>query len=228
MTDSVPRPIDNPFAQDARVRLTSHPLLRGAVTRLRHKDVAPPEFRSLVRRLATGLFLEATADLATDPVVVPTPLAPALGVVPAERIGLFPILRAALGMVEPLLELVPDARVRHLGVYRDHDTHRPVFYYDKLPDRVDLDTAFVLDPMLATGGSAGAVLERLANLRSDRDRPLRCVFIGLLGGPEGVRNLLADFPALRIHLAALDSHLNAQAYIVPGLGDAGDRQFATF
>jgi uracil phosphoribosyltransferase len=168
------------------------------------------------------LFLEATPDLKLTTRRVQTPLAECAGQELVETIGLVPILRAGLGMAEAILDLVPTAQVWHLGLYRDHETLKPVTYYSRLPPRPSLDTCFVLDPMLATGGSAVATLDIL------RGWGLRRVkFLGLIGAPEGVRAVHAAHPDVPIYLAALDSHLDEQSYIVPGLGDAGDRQFGT-
>jgi uracil phosphoribosyltransferase len=156
------------------------------------------------------------------PCTVQTPLAECPGHRLVDAIGLVPILRAGLGMAEAILDVVPNAQVWHLGLYRDHETLQPVTYYSKLAPRPNLDVCFVLDPMLATGGSAVATLDILKRwgLR-------RLKFLGLIAAPEGVRALHAAHPDAPIHLAALDSHLNDQSYIVPGLGDAGDRQFGT-
>jgi uracil phosphoribosyltransferase len=176
----------------------------------------------VVADLARLLFIEAGADLKTAERTVQTPLASCTGRRLSERIGLFPILRAGLGMAEAILQLVPEAQVWHLGLYRDHQTLKPVTYYNKLPPTPALDLAVVLDPMLATGGSAAAVIEIL------RHRAIgRIKFIGLIAAPEGVRALRERFPDVPLHLGALDSHLNEMGYIVPGLGDAGDRQFGT-
>ena len=204
------------------VHVSNHPLVRDKVTRLRNRETPAREFRELVGDLARLLFVEATADLRLSPVTVHTPLAACPGHVVAERIGLFPILRAGLGMADAILQLIPAAQVWHLGLYRDHQSLQPVEYYNKLPADLALDLAVVLDPMLATGGSATAVIETLA-----RTRVSRIKFIGLIAAPEGVKRIREEFPAVPLHLAALDSHLNENGYIVPGLGDAGDRQFAT-
>jgi uracil phosphoribosyltransferase len=204
------------------VHVSSHPLVRDKVTRLRDGTTKPKEFRELVADLARLLFVEASADLALRPITVTTPLALSLGHELAERVGLFPILRAGLGMANAILELVPSAHVWHLGLYRDDVSLEPVEYYNKLPDSVDLDVAIVLDPMLATGGSATVVVEILKKRRISRIK-----FIGLIAAPEGVERMRREFPDVPLYLAALDSHLNEIGYIVPGLGDAGDRQFAT-
>jgi uracil phosphoribosyltransferase len=204
------------------VQVSRHPLVLDKVTRLRDGATPPKEFRELVADLARLLFVEATADLVVKPVTVTTPLAPAPGHVLAERVGLFPILRAGLGMANAILDLVPSAHVWHLGLYRDHESLEPVEYYNKLPASVEVDLAIVLDPMLATGGSASVVVEILKKRRVPRMK-----FLGLIAAPEGVERMRREFPDVPLYLAALDSHLNEIGYIVPGLGDAGDRQFAT-
>ncbi|MFL5341004.1 MAG: uracil phosphoribosyltransferase [Gemmataceae bacterium] len=204
------------------VHVSTHPLVRDKVTRLRDRTTGPKEFRELVADLARLLFVEASADLHAAAHTVQSPLAECGGHRLSERLGLFPILRAGLGMADAILQLVPDAHVWHLGLYRDHQTLKPVTYYNKLPPTSELDVAVVLDPMLATGGSAAAVIEILKQRAVGRVK-----FIGLIAAPEGVRNLRERFPDVPLHLGALDSHLNEVGYIVPGLGDAGDRQFAT-
>lgn len=206
----------------AMVHVSNHPLVLDKVTRLRDSHTGPKEFRELVADLARLLFIEASGDLPLKPVTVATPMASCPGHALAERIGLFPILRAGLGMASAILELVPSAQVWHLGLYRDHESLEPIEYYNKLPVELKLDLAVVLDPMLATGGSASAVLEILTK----RDVP-RIKFLALIAAPEGVERMREEFPSVPLYLAALDSHLNEIGYIVPGLGDAGDRQFAT-
>lgn len=208
------------MAQD--VMVSSHPLVRDKVTRLRDAATPPKEFRELVADLARLLFLEASADMRTNETTVRTPLAECPGHRLAERVGLFPILRAGLGMADAILQLVPSAVVWHLGLYRDHESLEPVEYYNKLPDQLPLDLAIVLDPMLATGGSATAVVDILV-----RRQVPRIKFLALIAAPEGVERMRKQYPQVPLHLAALDSHLNEKGYIVPGLGDAGDRQFAT-
>ena len=204
------------------VRISRHPLVQSKLTRLRDKSTGPKEFRELVADLARLLFVDASADLALTPATVETPLAPASGYVVSERVGLFPILRAGLGMAHAIVDLLPEAQVWHLGLYRDHESLEPVEYYNKLPDRLAIDRAVVLDPMLATGGSASVVVEILK-----RRRVPRIQFIALIAAPEGMRRMQQAFPDVPIFLAGLDSHLNEIGYIVPGLGDAGDRQFGT-
>ena len=204
------------------VSVSRHPLVLHKLGLLRSVDTAPPAFRCLVRELAQVLFVEAAHDLKTVPLVVRTPLGDCPAQQISERIGLVPILRAGLGMVEAILDFIPDARVWHLGLYRDHDTLQPITYYNRLPARADTDVNFVVDPMLATGGSAVAAVDILK-----RWGACRIKFLGLLAAPEGVQCLQAAHPQVSIHLGAIDSHLNENSYIVPGLGDAGDRQFGT-
>jgi uracil phosphoribosyltransferase len=204
------------------VAISTHPLVRHHLTRLRDAATPPPEFRRLVRQLAQLLFMEAAQDLREKPVQVRTPLADCPAQRLADTIGLVPILRAGLGMAEAILELVPEAEVWHVGLYRDHKTLQPITYYNKLTGQASIDACFVVDPMLATGGSGVAALNLL------KDWGLRRLkFLALIAAPEGVRALQTAHPDVGIHLGALDSHLNEQSYIVPGLGDAGDRQFGT-
>lgn len=204
------------------VTISTHPLIRHHLARLRDVATAPPEFRLLVRRLAQLLFAEAAHDLRERPVQVRTPLADCSTQRLADTVGLVPILRAGLGMAEAILELVPEAQVWHLGLYRDHKTLQPITYYNKLTGQSSIDVCFVVDPMLATGGSGVAALNLLKEwgLR-------RLKFLALIAAPQGVRAIEQAHPDVAIHLAALDSHLNDKSYIVPGLGDAGDRQFGT-
>jgi uracil phosphoribosyltransferase len=204
------------------VTVSSHPLVRHKLGQLRDRETQPPLFRLLVRDLTRLLFYEATHDLRTEPVTVQTPLAASQEVRLAERLGLVPILRAGLGMVDPILALLPEVTVWHLGLYRDHETLQPVRYYDKLPQRLPIDVALVLDPMLATGGSAAVALASLKRCGVGRLK-----FLGLIAAPEGVEALRREHPDVPVHVGVIDSHLNEKGYIVPGLGDAGDRQFGT-
>jgi uracil phosphoribosyltransferase len=206
----------------SEVHVSTHPLMRHKLAALRDKRTPSPAFRALVREMSQLLFYEAAADLALRDTVIPTPLTDCPSSVLSERLGLLPILRAGLGMAEAILALVPEARVWHLGLYRDHHTHRPVTYYNKLPPTAEIDLAVVVDPMLATGGSAVAALDILKQWGVPRIK-----FIGLIAAPEGVTALRTAHPDVPVYLAALDSHLNERCYIVPGLGDAGDRQFGT-
>jgi uracil phosphoribosyltransferase len=206
----------------APVLIAEHPLIRHKLARLRHRDTPPTAFRDLVYEMSQFLFYEATRDARLRPVAVPTPLAACEAVECAEAVGLFPVLRAGLGMAQAMLDAFPEAAVWHLGLYRDHATLKPVTYYNKLPPKPEMDVGIVLDPMLATGGSAIAAIDILRKAGTPR-----VVFAGLIAAPEGVAALQAAHPEVPIYLAALDSHLNEVGYIVPGLGDAGDRQFGT-
>jgi uracil phosphoribosyltransferase len=205
-----------------QMHVSDHPLVQHKLTLLRCKETEPKKFRELVREITQFLIYEATADLHLTDKLVETPLAPYIGKEISERIGLVPILRAGLGMVEPVLEMIPTVRVWHLGLYRDTKTLEPVSYYNKLPPQADVDLCLILDPMLATAGSATAAVEILKKWGAQHIK-----FVGLIAAPEGVRRLAETHPDVPIHLAAIDSSLNDHAYIVPGLGDAGDRQFGT-
>jgi uracil phosphoribosyltransferase len=189
---------------------------------LRAADTEPKKFRELVRELAALLTYEATADLLLKPVAVQTPLALAPCQKLQEKIGLVPILRAGLGMVEGVWDLMPSAEVWHIGLYRDERTLKPVQYYNKLPVEPTVSVCLVLDPMLATGGSATATVDLLKQWGVRKIK-----FVGIIGAPEGIRAMQAQHPDVPLHLAAIDDHLNERGYIVPGLGDAGDRQFGT-
>ncbi|HPH94439.1 MAG TPA: uracil phosphoribosyltransferase [Anaerolineaceae bacterium] len=199
-----------------------HPLVAHKLARLRSVNTNPKKFRELVQELAALLAYEATADLATVPVEVQTPLAITQGAELKEKIGLIPILRAGLGMVEGIWNLMPSAEVWHIGLYRDEKTLKPVQYYNKLPVDPTVSVCLILDPMLATGGSATATCEILKNWGVKKIK-----YVGLIGAPEGIERMVREHPDVPIHLAAIDERLNEHGYIVPGLGDAGDRQFGT-
>ncbi|GMR10626.1 MAG: uracil phosphoribosyltransferase [Anaerolineae bacterium] len=204
------------------VHISQHPLVAHKLTRIRDTDTEPKKFRELIREISALLTYEATQDLGVDPVRVTTPLEETDGSDLAEKVGLVPILRAGLGMVEGVWELMPSAEVWHIGLYRDEETFRPVEYYNKLPVTPTVAVCLVLDPMLATGGSAVATVEILKRWGVSRIK-----FVGLIGAPEGISNMQEHHPDVPIYLAAIDDHLNDRAFIVPGLGDAGDRQFGT-
>ncbi|GIK73417.1 MAG: uracil phosphoribosyltransferase [Chloroflexota bacterium] len=210
------------------VFVSQHPLAHHKLTLLRRKETEPKKFRELISELATMLVYEATLDLATTPVAIETPLTATRGVQMAEKIGLVPILRAGLGMVEGAWRLLPQAEVWHLGLYRDERTLQPVAYYNKLPVAPTVELCLVLDPMLATGGSAIAAVDVLKKWGVSRIK-----FIGLLAAPEGVHALHTVHPDVAIHVAGIDERLTTASdsfpagYIWPGLGDAGDRQFGT-
>lgn len=200
----------------------SHPLIKHHISRLRDKHTPPPEFRQLVQRLAVLLAYEATSDLELRPAAIETPLLRMTGQALSQRIGLVPILRAGLGMVDPILNLIPSAEVWHLGLYRDEATARPVEYYSKLPPTQPVDVALVVDPMLATGGSATAAL---ATLQKWGVRRLKV--LSIIASQFGVQAVQQQFPQADIYVCAIDPELNDCKFIVPGLGDAGDRIFNT-
>ena len=206
----------------ANVHVSRHPLVLHRLAQLRHKETDTPTFRRLVRELAQMVFFEAAADLRVAPWTVPTPLADCAAHKLAEAIGLVPILRAGLGMVDGIYRLVPNARVGHIGLYRNHDTLEPVDYYFKVPGDAAERDFFLLDPMLATGGSAASAVTSLKRAGATRIR-----FLCLVAAPEGVARLAAAHPDVVVFCAALDRELNEQGYILPGLGDAGDRLFGT-
>jgi len=206
----------------SNVFASTHPLVAHKLSRLRDKNTDPKKFRELVREIAALLAYEATADLQTAPRELETPLAKMTGAELREKIGLVPILRAGLGMVEGFWELMPSAEVWHIGLYRDEKTLRPVEYYNKLPLEPTVSVSIILDPMLATGGSATATADVLKRWGVKKIK-----FVGLIGAPEGIAAMQKAHPDIPIYLAAIDARLNERAYIVPGLGDAGDRQFGT-
>ncbi len=204
------------------VHISQHPLVAHKLTRIRDTRTEPKKFRELIREISAFMAYEATQDLGLKSVRVSTPLEETDGADLAEKIGLVPILRAGLGMVEGVWELMPSAEVWHIGLYRDEETFRPVEYYNKLPVEPTVAVCLVLDPMLATGGSAVATVEILKRWGVSRIK-----FVGLIGAPEGISKMEEQHPDVPIFLAAVDDHLNDRAFIVPGLGDAGDRQFGT-
>jgi uracil phosphoribosyltransferase len=204
------------------VHVSPHPLVKHKVAHLRDAATDPRAFRELVGEISQLLVYEATADLPVSHVIVRTPLADCKSEVVRARVGIIPILRAGLGMAEAMLRVMPQAVVWHLGLYRDHATHQPITYYNKLPAEPNIDVGLIVDPMLATGGSASAAATILKNWGLKRIK-----YVGLIAAPEGVTVMRNDHPDVPIYLAVLDSHLNENAYIVPGLGDAGDRQFGT-
>lgn len=206
----------------SNVYVLDHPLSGNFLSLLRDKNSAPDLFRIQADRLGYMLALEVTKDLQTSAKECETPMCKTEEQVVSEKIGIVPILRAGIGMVDPFLKFLPDAHVLYLGMYRDHDTHMPVHYYNKLEETGLVDTAYVIDPMLATGGSALGAIDAI------KDWGVKNVkFVGLIGVPEGVKAVHDKHPDVDIHLAALDEKLNENAYIIPGLGDAGDRIFNT-
>lgn len=207
---------------------SSHPLALHKLSLLRQASTEPKKFREVVRELSTMLVYEATHDLQLAALELQTPLTTTTGAQMAEKVGLVPILRAGLGMVEGAWELLPQAEVWHLGLYRDEHTLRPVQYYNKLPVSPTVNLCLVLDPMLATGGSAIAAVDVLKQWGVTRIK-----FVGILAAPEGIQALHAVHPDVAVHVAAVDERLTTKAdpfppgFIWPGLGDAGDRQFGT-
>jgi uracil phosphoribosyltransferase len=201
-----------------------HPLVLHALAEMRHKDTPTPRFRDRVRELAKFLIYEATRDLETDLIKIPTPVQEAEGRTLGDRaIIVAPILRAGLAMMESATELLPEAQVRHIGLSRNESTLMPEEYYLKLPPQLDPNaTVLILDPMLATGGSATATIDAFKKRGATKIK-----FLCLIAAPEGVKNLHTQHPDVPIYTVSVDSHLNEHGYIVPGLGDAGDRAFGT-
>ncbi len=204
------------------LHISSHPLIRHKLSILRNKNTEPKKFRELIREISILLAYEATADLGLQPLDVTTPMGTAHCQKLTETIGLVPVLRAGLGMVEGIWDMMPGAEVWHIGLFRDERTLRPVQYYNKLPVAPTVQVCLILDPMLATGGTAVATVDILKKWGAQRVK-----YVGIIGAPEGVDHLQEAHPDVPIYLAALDERLNEVGYIVPGLGDAGDRQFGT-
>ena len=204
------------------VHESTHPLIKHKLSMLRATSTDSKQFRELVREITQLLCYEATAELPTQAVSIITPM----GETEAEEIsltvGLIPILRAGLGMVDPMLALIPSASVWFLGMYRNEETHQPVYYYDPYKTDTPTDLALILDPMLATGGSANFAIDKVNAWGVKNIK-----FLSLISAPEGIKSLQTKHPDVPIHTASIDSHLNDIGYIVPGLGDAGDRQFNT-
>jgi uracil phosphoribosyltransferase len=207
------------------LHVSQHPAVLHKLAILRDENTEPKKFREIVRELSWLLGYEALADARVRTRRVRTPIEDTEAHELGDRIGLIPILRAGLGMVDAMLELMPTAEVWHLGLFRDERTLRPVEYYNKLPDSASVDLCLILDPMLATGGSATAAIEVLK--RWGAVTPVRIKLVNLIAAPEGVQAVTEAHPDVHIHCAALDRELNDRGYIMPGLGDAGDRQFGT-
>lgn len=204
------------------VFVSQHPMIAHKLAILRDKNTEHQKFRELVREITGLLAYEVTADLPTENIDVQTPVAVAHCRTLRERVGLIPILRAGLGMVEGFWSFIPSAEVWHIGLYRDERTLKPVEYYNKLPTEATVSMCLILDPMLATGGSASATIDVLKRWGAKKIK-----FVGIIGAPEGIAHVHKNHPEVPIHLACLDEKLNENGYIVPGLGDAGDRQFGT-
>jgi len=204
------------------VFLSKHPLVKHKMAKLRDVNTQPKKFRELIKEIAGLLTYEATGDLLVKQTEIETPIGMAKGAELIEKIGLVPILRSGLGMVQGVWELMPSAEVWHIGIYRDEESLKPVEYYNKLPISPTVGVCLILDPMLATGGSASATIDILRKWGVQRIK-----FLGIIAAPEGIHEVHKNHPEIPIHLAAIDEKLNEDGYIVPGLGDAGDRQFGT-
>ena len=204
------------------VQVMDHPLIQHKVTLMRKKETGSKDFRNLLEEITMLMGYDITRDLPLEDVEIETPVAKMIGKqISGKKLGIVPVLRAGLGMVQGMLNLIPTAKVGHIGLYRDPQTLEPVEYYCKLPDVEDRDF-IIVDPMLATGGSASAAITLLKE-KGIKNIKLMC----LVAAPQGVQKVNADHPDVRIYVAALDDKLNDQGYIVPGLGDAGDRIFGT-
>ena len=207
----------------AKVCVLDHPLIQHKLAILRSKDTSVKEFRELVGEIAGLMCYEATRNLPLKEVKVETPITTATcRMLAGKKMAIVPILRAGLGMVDSMVSLIPSAKIGHIGLYRDPQTHKPVEYYCKLPDDIGNRQVFVVDPMLATGGSAIAAIDFLKQHGCKN-----IIMMNIIGAPEGVAVVQKAHPDVEIYLAALDEKLNENAYIVPGLGDAGDRIFGT-
>jgi uracil phosphoribosyltransferase len=207
------------------VFLTDHPIIQHKLTILRKKETTPKDFRELVVEITTHMAYEATRNFPLSDLEIETPLTKGVfKTIRGAEFVIIPILRAGLGMVDGILRLFPDARVGHIGIYREHDTLKPVEYYCKFPDKLDGTSLFLLDPMLATGGSACAAIDFIkAKKVPGRDIKFLCI----LAAPEGIALVKREHPEVELFVASIDKKLNKKGYIVPGLGDAGDRMFGT-
>ena len=219
----VPQPSREEVLNLPRVHISSHPVMAHKMTALRDTNTQPPEFYRLVKEIGALLAYEATTALALNPASIETPMGPMIGQRLAGGIGVTPILRAGLGLAEAFREVIPDIQVWHLGLRRDEDTLQAMEYYNRLPHKVDLQVAYAIDPMLATGGSAIDAI----NVLKRRGIP-RLSYVCIIAAPYGLLKLAQTHPDIDIYVAALDESLNDKGYILPGLGDAGDRQFGTF
>ena len=207
----------------AKVHIMDHPLVHHKLAVLRNKNTTVKEFRELVNEIAGLMCYEATRDLPLMEVEVETPITTAkCKMLAGKKLAIVPILRAGLGMVDALVDLIPSAKIGHIGLYRDPVTHEPVEYYCKLPEDIGNRVTFVVDPMLATGGSAVAAIDFLKKYGCKK-----IIMMNIIGCPEGIKAVTEAHPDVDIYLAACDEKLNEHAYIVPGLGDAGDRIFGT-
>lgn len=206
-----------------KIYVFDHPLIQHKVSQIRNKETSTKDFRQIVKEIAMLMTFESSRDLPLKEVEIETPICKTtVNVLEGEDVAVVPILRAGLGMVDGVLEIIPNAKVGHVGLYRDPETHEPVEYYCKMPEDIDKRKIFVTDPMLATGGSAVAAID-FVKQRGGKD----IVFMCLIAAPEGIEILKKAHPDVDIYIAAKDECLNEHAYIVPGLGDAGDRIFGT-
>ncbi|HCU07913.1 MAG TPA: uracil phosphoribosyltransferase [Clostridiales bacterium] len=206
-----------------RVYVFDHPLIQHKTALMRKKETSVKDFRELVREVAMLMTFEATRNLPLQPVEIETPMCQTtMNMLKGEDIAIVPILRAGLGMVDGMLALIPNAKVGHIGLYRDPETHLPIEYYCKLPSDIEKREIFVVDPMLATGGSAAAAINFIKQRGGKK-----IIFMCLIAAPEGIEVLQTAHPDVDIFIAAKDENLNDHAYIVPGLGDAGDRLYGT-
>ncbi len=207
----------------ATVHVLDHPLIQHKLAIVRNKDTGVKEFREMIGEISGLMCYEATRNLPTEQVQVQTPVATAnCRMLSGKKLAIVPILRAGLGMVDAMVDLIPSAKIGHIGLYRDPVTHLPVEYYCKLPEDIESRQVFVVDPMLATGGSAIAAIDFLK-----KHGCKNIIMMNVIGCPEGVKAVREAHPDVELYLAAVDDHLNDHAYIVPGLGDAGDRIFGT-
>ena len=207
----------------ANVHVLDHPLIQHKLAVLRNKETSVKEFRELVSEISGLMCYEATRNLPTEEVLVETPITTAkCRMLSGKKLAIVPILRAGLGMVDAMVDLIPSAKIGHIGLYRDPETHKPVEYYCKLPEDIGNRVTFVVDPMLATGGSAVAAIDFLKGHGCKQ-----IIMMNIIGCPEGIRAVTEAHPDVEIYMAACDEKLNDHAYIVPGLGDAGDRIFGT-
>ena len=207
----------------ANVHIMDHPLIHHKLAVLRNKETPVKEFRELINEISGLMCYEATRNLPLMDVDVETPIAVAkCKMLAGKKLAIVPILRAGLGMVDALVDLIPSAKIGHIGLYRDPETHEPVEYYCKLPEDVGNRVTFVVDPMLATGGSAVAAIDFLK-----KHGCRNIIMMNIIGCPEGIKRVQEAHPDVEMYLAACDERLNDHAYIVPGLGDAGDRIFGT-
>ena len=211
------------FENDNKVHILDHPLLQHKLSILRDERTGVKEFREIVSEIAALECYEATRDLPTQEVEIKTPVATGtFRVLAGKKLAIVPILRAGLGMVDGILDLIPSAKVGHIGLYRDPETHQPVEYYCKMPNDIAEREVIILDPMLATGGSASAAIQFIKNYEVKNIK-----LMNIIAAPEGIQRVHHDHPDVDIYCAALDEKLNDHGYIVPGLGDAGDRIFGT-